>query len=320
VTTLGTGIALQSSLATNGSSVFWSQGIGGSTVMRAPKAGGGAATAIPGVTGRVVAADDAAVYVVTGAGNEADFGILRLSLDGGTSTTIVSGSTAITAVAIDDARIYWTASGSVGDCLTDNCPAPTPTLTSAPKTGGAPTTLGAFAAGWLRVDSDLLYFAYQVASDFPAPETSIGAIPKAGGAAVALASRPDWVISGIALDNANLYWAESSLTDTAPSAMMRVPKSGGAPVTVATIATHDPQEIVLDVANVYWLDDQTQALMRAPKSGGAPSVVMGDQVTRSKFGGFGALAADTAGLYWAADIACGSDCAGKVLKLSANCR
>jgi hypothetical protein len=319
VATLATGVALQSSLATNTASVFWSEGIGGATVMRAPKVGGGAASTIPGATGRVAAADDAAVYVVTGAGNAADFGIVRLPLDGGAPTTIVAGSTAITAVAIDDARIYWAASGASGDCFSDSCPTPTPSLTSAPKSGGATTALGAFGASYLRVDGNLVYFANQVASDVPLPKTSIGAIPKTGGAAVALVSRPGAAISDVELDGTNLYWTESDLTDTVPPAVMTVPKSGGAPVTVATLATRDPQRIALDVASVYWLDDQTQSLMRAPKSGGAPAVVIGDQVTAVKFGGFGALAADGAGLYWVADVACGPSCTGKVVALPASC-
>ncbi|HEY8072958.1 MAG TPA: hypothetical protein VIF62_02580, partial [Labilithrix sp.] len=239
VSTLATGTAIRGSLATNAANVFWAEGVD-ATLYRAAKAGGGA-IAMQGAMGSVVAADDAAVYVVTGAGNASDFGIVRVPLDGGAVTTIVANSTAITAIAIDDARVYWGASGSIGDCFSDTCPAPTPSLTSAPKTGGPSTTLGAFTVTHLHVDGDLLYFANQVASDLPgAPNTSIGTMPKTGGAPAKLVSRPGAALSDIALDATNVYWAESDLSDVLPPVIMTAPKAGGAATPVATIATHDP--------------------------------------------------------------------------------
>lgn len=315
-TTVGAGSALETTLATNTASVFWSQGTAGAeTVMRAPKTGGGAAVAVPGATGHVAAADDDAVYVVTGAGDAADYSVVRWPLDGGAATTIVSGSTAIDAVAIDDARIYWATWGGGGSCGGGSCPEAPPSLTSAPKTGGAPTTLGAFGARHLHVDGDSLYLDTSDA----VPTTSFGSVPKTGGSPVTLATRPN-AISDVVLDATNVYWAEAGATAQAPTVVMTMPKSGGTPVTVTTLATRTLPELALDAANVYWLDDQTSSLMRAPKTGGAAVVVVGDQVTNGQLGGFGVLTADATGLYWPANVRCASDCAGAIVMLLAACR
>lgn len=313
VHTLASGQELLSGLAANQGSVLFSEGISNEALTIVGKDGAGQATLYAG--GRIGAADEDDVIAVTGIGNAAAFGLVRVPLHGGAPVTLVSNVSVIGAVAMDRTHVYWTTSGDVGDCFSSDCPRPVGAIFSVPRAGGDVVTLasGAFAPAFLQLDDHDVYWASPTPGNVPDAGTSIGRVPKSGGSPVRIAALPDAFIDDLKSDATTLYWSQASLEDDAPPAVMRVGKSGGTPATVTTLETRSPGAIGLDGASVWWLDGATHSLMKAPKTGGAPSTVAPDGVTHGSTGG---LVVDASGVYWTTNVVCGQGCTGDVLRLS----
>jgi hypothetical protein len=99
-------------------------------------------------------------------------------------------------------------------------------------------------------------------ASIPATATSVDA---SKGGVHALATQQPSPARGMAVDAANVYWA-----NTIGGTVMSVPVGGGAPVTIASKQDH-PHAVAVDTSNVYWATDIS--IMKAPLAGGAASVV-----------------------------------------------
>ena len=190
----------------------------------------------------------------------------------GGTTLLASDEAAPTTPAANGSSLFW----FVGDGTTEE-------IRALPIGGGAPLTLATVAVGVdispqsLVADAESVYFRDRAIrrlpvaggdpvalepSEGPQAETylaldathvywvnktsgEVGRVAKAGGAAELLATSSAGVVGGIALDDAEVYWA-------AGSGVLRVPLSGGADSVVGGTPTQP--FVAVDVDDVYFLD------------------------------------------------------------------
>jgi hypothetical protein len=216
---------------------------------------------------------------------------MRVSLCGGTPTTLAPVVGVPLGVAVDATSVYWTAAPG---------PHTTGTVMKVPVGGGTPVTLASGQATPLAiaVDSTSVYWTNFGSADGwtasgPGPANGNGAImkiPLGGGVPTTLASVPYDAPQSIALDATSVYW-----TTYYGGAVMKAPLGGGAPTTL----NYGPPlgfGIAVDSTSVYWLGGH--AIRKVPLSGGAVS-------TLATFGdddGVG-IAVDSTNVYCTVDLA-----------------
>jgi hypothetical protein len=121
-------------------------------------------------------------------------------------------------------------------------------------------------------------------------KSTIVRIPVAGGDSVKIAT-VEGVVSGVALDAANVYWA-----DSLEGAVLAAPKTGGMPHALL----HDrglPRDVVIDGDALVWVEQRSESLWTVPASGGVPRQIVQD------FGGFTHLVASARGVWWTNETA-----------------
>jgi hypothetical protein len=173
----------------------------------------------------------------------ADGGILRAPLDGGAPVTVVPYAGNPYALVVSPTTVYWYA--YAGD-----------RIFYAPLTGGSQTLFfydsNSGIAG-LGIDQRSLYYTEQSSLG------PLGVVPLDGGAATAIAhDNGTW---GVVSDGTYVYY--SSPDGDAPiydGAIVRVPIDGGAPTTLAT--GNHPEAIALDATGLYWASSQSQTIGR----------------------------------------------------------
>jgi hypothetical protein len=173
------------------------------------------------------------------------------------------------AVAVDGTSVYWAEAGAQGIAIR-----------SAPRAGGAATTLGSASAGqWrnaLAVDDARVYVTPGAAL--------IAEVAKSGGPTTSLAVRAE----SLAIDSSYVYF-----TNAGAGTVSKMPLAGGAPTVLATNQS-GPWRIALDATSVYWGADQDGgSVMKVAKAGGAPV-----QLAKA-CGEPRAIAVDGANVYWA---------------------
>ncbi len=217
--------------------------------------------------------------------------ILKVPLDGGPATTLVSNLQQPAGIALDTSNIY----------LTDLNAG---TVLRAPLQGGTPITLasGQSDPGPILVDDRFVYWAtlndgllMRVELDGGTPQTLFNTMTSS--------------VTAIALNGNYLYWTDAS-------GVSRLDLDAGTTETVAPNQQPDPSAVAVDNASIYWLISGSDgidhyydgAVMKMPKSGGTPT-----QLTPS-LGIAVAIAVDANAIYWADDIvspddtpACGQD-------------
>jgi hypothetical protein len=206
-------------ITTSGDHVYFATDAG--ALARVAKKGG-AIEALATITGAVrgLQADDAAVYVATGAGEETAAGIVRVALDG--KVTTLAASAEPCAMIRDGRSLYWT---NIAAATTTSVQGKGEILRLTLDSGAAAATVasGSFSACAIAADQDSLYFATTLPNALPVRANGGGAAstsglglmraPIAGGepVAVAQASRALAQPGAVAVDATHLYW----LTETA---------------------------------------------------------------------------------------------------------
>lgn len=92
---------------------------------------------------------------------------------------------------------------------------------------------------------------------------------------------------GLAVDDANVYWA-----DNGSGNVMKAPVGGGAATTIAS-GEHGPSGVAVDTEFVYWTNNGDGTIRKAPLAGGAAvTLASGQSQPRD-------IAVDTRSVYWA---------------------
>jgi hypothetical protein len=161
--------------------------------------------------------------------NGADSTVFALPRAGGAPAKVADVAGQVSAIAADDARVYFTAAG---------VDASTGALYSAPVAGGATTTLasGFQPGGGLAVDATSAYWS-TLGPKGPAGTGTVQSVSLTGGPAHTLADGQRWP-SKLALDGTDLYFLDTGApgVDCTPSdgSLMKLSITGAAaPVSLA---------------------------------------------------------------------------------------
>ena len=161
-----------------------------------------------------------------------------------TATALASSQYEPRRLAVDAANVYWTAGGK---------------LLAVAKAGGAAREVTApVAAGAIATDGAFVFWNDQT-------KGTIMKAPVAGGPAIVVAKEQHQP-SSVAVDGANVYWANAKLGGDGFAEVARAPKAGGA-VALITADQNEPFFVRVDDAKVYWLADEGAGdLWSAPKT------------------------------------------------------
>jgi hypothetical protein len=152
------------------------------------------------------------------------------------------------------------------------------------------TSIGAESAGGIAVDSTSVYWGY--VGEGSGGVSTVMKVPTCGGIITTLASGQD-VATGIAINAANIYWANGDVGDS--GAVMRVPLGGGNPMMLEP-DPYVPFAVAVDATSVYWenLGAGQGNLMKAALDGGPPATL----VTSTGDITFQNIALDATSVYW----------------------
>jgi hypothetical protein len=204
-TLIASGQARPEFITIDAANVYWTTSDGG-TVLTAPIGGGAAstlATVQPGPKGIAVSGDD--VYWTNwgpGSGAPGSGSVMSHSALGGLGeqpTTLASGQSYPSAIALDATNLYWLDTD-------ENQPTSKPRVMKMARSGGAPETLAVPSTSFvssIAVDATRVYWTQGGPHD-----GAVMAVPIEGGTPVTLASnQPDPL--GIALDATAIYWVNN---------------------------------------------------------------------------------------------------------------
>ena len=215
-------------LGTFGNYVYFATNAG--ALARVAKTGG-TSEPLATITGAIhgLEADDAAVYVATGAAEGTPAGIVRVPLDGGAPAVLSSGNEPC-AMVRDGRSLFWTSLATSAAAGT-SAKLDKGAVLKLSLDGGAVATVasGAFAACAIAADQDSLYFATTVPNALTVKSGSSTGAPSAG------------------------------------LGLMRAPIAGGEPVAIAQAskALAQPGAVAVDASHVYWLTES--AVLRLAK-------------------------------------------------------
>ncbi len=157
--------------------------------------------------------------------------------------------------------------------------------------GGAPTVVVGDLAGPHAIASDGRWvFVVDVGAREPGLLRSsvVERLPATGGKPAAVA-RCEGEVTSLALDDANVYWA-----DPFDGTIVAAPKAGGDPRSLA-VERGLPEQIALYGGALYWVERRSETVWTMPAAGGTPRPIVQD------FAGFANLVVDGHGLWWVSE-------------------
>jgi len=261
-TTILSGQVNPRSLAIDASSIYWltedPAGHGGS-VRRAPIAGGAVTTLAlirPSSVAPAIAVDRTHVYwaepldIISQDGFKHDSRVMRIAIEGGTSTALSKGLGMLSTLVIDGTDVYFNALYEGGAWGSKE------RILSVPIRGGVPTLRGETkrVAG-IALDSANLYWT--------SARGEVWTIPKSGGTQRQLVAEPHahCVMSGaLAARDGDLYWTEANAD--MKGHLMTMPSTGGA---AHTLAEGTAMAIAVSAEHVYWTTLPPYALLRVAR-------------------------------------------------------
>jgi murein DD-endopeptidase MepM/ murein hydrolase activator NlpD len=195
----------------------------------------------------------------------------KIAKSGGSIVVLASNNYAVSHVAVDSASVYWT-NYSEG------------TVKKVSINGGGVTTLAAGPSGpsGITLAGNNVYWTEQ---NNPG---SIKYVSINGGSVNTLANNSNSL--GIASDGTNIYWTENVFINSGK--VSKIPLLGGATTAIVT-GLDRPWDVEVDSANAFWIGgDQNGYVAQVSKNGGSVTTLA------SSLSSPVAIAADTSNLYW----------------------
>jgi hypothetical protein len=269
-------------LAADGEHVFWIS----DQLLRKIPAAGGAPIEVGAVDGETMALDATHAYLAGGIRGT----VTKLSKQGGSVETIVTGEKEPTSIAVDSSGVYWgnwssydmapVADGSIARSAVDGSnvtplaeslvyvrgialdadsvyfvSASDEQLYRLPKSGGTPVVIatGLYDPSGPVLDADGIYLRTRARYDDPEGQDAIVRVSREGGDLEVLVSER-YGIGALGVHAGFVYYTRSGgfvSCDRPSGVVRRVSTAGGTPTDVA-VEQSDPASIAVDQNGVYW--------------------------------------------------------------------
>jgi hypothetical protein len=326
--TLATGQAYTSSIAVDEINVYWTNRVsfsvqwgyddGVGTVMKLPLGGGTPTTLASGqYWPDFIVVDGSSAYWTTRRSDLPYVGsvptdtasVMRVPLDGGTPTSLISTPTIPGQIAVDANSVYWAYPGTRANDFVDGA------VVKVSLVGDFLTWLapGQQSALGIAVDATSVYWTTYGTSSGNYSNGSVLKMPMGGGTITTLASGQTEP-SSVVVDGTSAYWTNScNPTPSWSCGVMKVPLGGGSTTTLASGQT-GPGAITMDATSVYWVNysDGSNSgggsVMKMPLGGGTPTVLAAGQFRPN------GMAVDATSVYWITEGSTGTN--GTVMKLT----
>jgi sugar lactone lactonase YvrE len=194
-----------------------------------------------------IAVDATSVYWTNAGANGTGSSVAKVSLTGGTVTTLVPGLQQAWGIAVDAKSVYF---ADYDQNIVCSVPLAGGTVTTLAPSLDKPYTLAVKAAN-----------LYWTNNGVTTTDGTVVSMPLAGGSIATLASgqnSPNWVV----VDATNAYF-----TDDQGGTVNQAPLAGGSVTTLATGGTY-PNGIAVDATTVYFTDSQAGTVNSVPIGGG----------------------------------------------------
>lgn len=220
----------------------------------------------------------------------------RVSTAGGTPVELAASASNPTALAVDDAGVYWADAGTLwgGDAGQVEVNYANGDIRKVATTGGAPMLLasGLHNPRAISINGAYVYFVAGGDDVWMAgkPDDGIVArVPLGGGAVTSLATG-ERCPQDIAIDGTNIYWTSFCYRDDVTGTVRKMSIAGG-PATTLASGQRAPHAIAVTPTAVYWANvDFCGSVMSVPLDGGIPTPVW--------WGSVGALTVAANGVLW----------------------